>query len=494
MTVYFNLLTDGWVRARYRDGSTPLVGLERLIRDAPSIVDLDTDPPILYAPLLRFLVAIVLRAQGAPLGDPDPVRWARWGEDRLEGGPDHVALDAYRDRWADRFWLLHPTTPFLQDPRIAVECPKSSTTNKLLFERASGNNPLWWSKTPDAMAEPVNHATAAAALVVHWAYGAGGFGAGRKGVKKVLQSPLRAGTQYLLRGDCLWDTLLANCVVSAGDHQLAGRDRCWWERDDPDEIPAPGPLARLTGSPRGLLLVGDDASVHDAYVTWGASLPGGFWEADPYSARRVTKGGDVIPYRLSPARQAWADSPALLAHVAGTASPDTLEPPATFDASRNPLGHLDRFWALGATVVTHFPDQSKDIDWARVELPGVVACIESHDQDGYGALCQFCLFAQDVDDHFRASLRSAGVPSLDMWEALWWHRAEARFWRVISERTWESHAVAVAAAAQQTLRDATVDVTTPRRMRTVIRAEDRLIAQLRVLQQQYGLEPAKGAA
>lgn len=495
MTPTFDLCAEPWIPVRLEDTSRIAVGLRDLVARAPEIITIETDPVIAVAPITRFAIALTLRSQGAPLGDPSPPAWQRWGTERLEAGPDIARLDAYLDHWADRFWLLHPTHPFLQDPAIADECPKTSTTNKLRIDAASGNNALWWTKDLDAEAPTLDHATAATALVTQWGYGAGGRCSSRSGRADSKQSPLRARSQFLLQGSNLWATLLGGAAVVPGDERLAERDRCWWEREA-DDLLVPGPLARLTASPRGLLLVGDEHGVNDAYLTWGAQLDDAFWDADVLSARKRIRDGSMLPYRLSPTAATWAEAPALLAKVEpGTVQEvdGWIDPPAVLDVARNPIGATSAFDELGLTVITHFPDQSKDLGWHRSDLPGVVRRLEAVDYEGYVAVEHLCTFARGAIRSTRQALKEAGVPRSAQWEQACWARAELAFWATVSSRAWVDEALSLVRACRSTLEQAAEDLRDPVHIKRYLAAEGRLTAAFLKLVDDYGLRVTEGA-
>lgn len=497
MTSTFDLRTEPWIPVTRVDGTASKVGLRDLIVEAPTIRDVPVDPVPVYAPLVRIAVAIILRSHDAPLRQPDPVAWQTWGIEQLRSGPDAARLDNYLGKWDDRFYLLHPEMPFLQDPAIAKECDKPSTTNKLRIDVASGNNALWWTKTLDTDAPVLDHATAATALLMQWAYAAGGRCATRNGVATVSQAPLRSRTQYLPRGANLWETLLASSTVAADDHLLAANDCCWWERAPSDPVPAPGPLARLTGSPRGMLLVGDGDGVRDAYITWGAALPEDFWANDTLSTRRLDKDGTFKPYRLHPDQAVWADAPALLAARGGALQTGGIEPPAVLDPARNPLGGHDRFFDFGLTVLTHFPDKSKDIEWSRADLPGLIGRLEAHDPGGYLALTKFCEFATHAVNLTRRALKipdpddprkqGAEVPGRSGWEQQVWREAEQLFWVAVTTRSWEDQARRLSRACLRLFEEATDTITQPRALIAVLKAERQLRIELDDLIERFGL-------
>lgn len=504
MERHFNLATEPWIPVAHADGQRATVSLRSLIAESPRISDIEIYPPVSYAVLVRIAAAIVLRSQGAPLGDPSPAQWQQWGTRLLSDGPDTIALDAYLDEWAEQMWLVHPTSPFLQDATIAAECEKRSTTNKLRMDVASGNNFLWWTKTPDADAPSLDHASAAFHLLAQWGYGSGGRCAARSGKADSKQSPLRPRTQFIPRGSALWPTLLMCCTPAVGDHELAGRDQCHWERQ-PGSTPVPGQLGRLTMSTRGLLLFGDAGGINDAVITWGDTLPDTFFDSDVLTARRRLKDGTTGPYQLPDDRLAWAELPPLLATVAPDSNA-TVTRPAALDPSANPIGQTAEFFAAGVTAVTHFADKSKDIDWSRAELPAVLAAVEEHDPDAYGRISQFCRYADAAIGITHKIARSIAapdgtdtsgqsIPDASAFKRQLWLDAESGFWGTAHGGGWEESAAALRQRCISRFEQSTLGITDPRRLAGAVLAERKLRSSLRHLDEVYGLAPSgKGAA
>lgn len=496
MTQFFDLTTEPWIPVRMLDGAHRTVGLRTLIVDAPAIADIEAYPPIAYAVVMRIAAALVLRTQGAPLGEHGSAAWQQWGETRLAEGPDATAIDTYFDRWADRFWLLHPTTPFLQDAAIATECDKRSSTNKLRFDVASGNNFLWWTKVPDGSAPVLGGAAAAMHLLSQWGFGSGGRCASRSGIADSKQSPLRPRTQFIPRCANLWATLLACSAPAVGDAGLASRDCCSWERA-PGVAPVPGQLGRLTESTRGLLLFGGADGIDDAVITWGVSLPDTFFNSDVFTGTRRNKDGTTSPYQLPYDRLAWTEIPPLLAKLGN--DPETRVTPATvLDPVTNPIGRTDEFFDGGITTVTHFSDKSKDIDWSRSELPAVLGVLEEHDPSGYTRIRQYCTYARDaIALTFKAAKaiptpggmdkETRAVPDFEAFRRQLWLDAEEGFWRTLRGAPWESEATQLRTTCIGSFAAATATVTDARRLTGTVLAERKLRSQLRSLDHNYGL-------
>lgn len=493
----FNLLDEPWIPVRDQDGKRTTVGFRDLIVGSNRIVDVEPNPPIAYAPILRFAAAIVLRSQNAPLGNPSIRVWQKWGQDSLRAGPDLDALNQYLNRWSDRFHLLHPTHPFLQDPAIATECAKKSTTNKLVMERASGNNALWWSKQLDAQAPPVAFGDAAISLLVQWAYGSGGRCATRAKIGDSKQSPLRGRTQYLPKGPTLWGSVLAMTIPALNDHRFTQNDFCPWEQEPGVAPTIPGQLTRLTASPRGLLLVGTTDAVTNMYLTWGTRVPETFWDDDVATKHRfITKTATYAPVRLASTAPAWQDAPGLLAKFDPNAGSD--HPPLVLDATRNPLGTTVEFTEFGISVITHFADKSKDEDSIRTELPDLIGRLEVLNEQGFTAVRQYCGFVNELGDLLKAALgtkaKRSGRPAepvIAQREALQveaWRQAEQLFWVSASARTWERQAITLSQQWRRLVENALDEPHDPDRVRAAMAELDKYIKGANKLTKKFGLD------
>jgi CRISPR system Cascade subunit CasA len=169
---FFNLLDEPWIPVVYEDGEHSEVGFRQLLTHSTRIVDVVLDPPTAYAAVLRLAVALLMRTHGAPLA-ASATDWEQWRASLLQHGPNLDTIDSYLAEQHKSFFL-RGERPFLQEATLSVEAPSISSPNKLRFDHASGNNPLFWTKTPDAAAPALDPKTAAIWLLVQWFYAAGG--------------------------------------------------------------------------------------------------------------------------------------------------------------------------------------------------------------------------------------------------------------------------------------------------------------------------------
>ncbi len=491
MPSQFNLISEPWIPVVYDDGSTGAVGWRDLIAASGRIVDVPTDPVHLYGIVVRFATALTLRTQEAPLGDPSPVAWQEWGAMRLEAGVDVTALDTYLDTWRDRFWLVDDTHPFLQDPAIAAECTERPSTNKLFFDVASGNNHLWWTKIPDDEAPTIPFAAAAMALLGQWGYAAGGRCTARKGVANSKQAPERQFSQFIPHGATFFETLLMCCTPSFLDFKLAVSDAPAWERE-PSGTPVPGQLGRLTASTRGLLLFTGDNGIEAVVNTWAAGVVReDFWDADVFKAKRVGKDKVIEPFRFLPSSVVWREVPSILANKPDI---DAQLYPLVLDASHNPLGSTSVFGESGVTVLTHFPDKSKDLGWGRSELPGILAAGPMKDPAAFFRLSGLCKIAGEiitkVEDLViqKKGSKAQVIPDGEMFVRQLWLDAEDEFYAVLKGEPWEEAARRLMRHCGERFDEATEGVGAPRRLAVIIQHRRYLTQRLKKIAEDFGLD------
>jgi CRISPR system Cascade subunit CasA len=504
MPGYFNLATEPWIPVLFGDGTSGRVGWRDLIAESPRTFDVVTEPNHIYGIVVRLAAAMVLRTQGAPLGDPAPKAWQAWGEKALKAGPDTVALDAYFEKWGDRFWLLDDEHPFLQDVAIATECEKRASTNKLRLDVASGQNQLWWTKTSDKDAPTLSFAAGAMALLSQWGYAAGGgcasrasganqFRTGSRSAKG-LGAPQRSYSQFIPRGANFFETLLMACAPAPSDAAFAERDVPVWEVL-PETVLVPGQMSRLTASTRGLLLFGDGNGVTEHVNTWGVvDRPLEFWAADVFMESGVDKDKKIFPVRVKMGEAVWREAPALLAERHDDA---TRIPPIALDAQRNPLGRTAGYSKGGVSVITHFADQSKNLGWSRAELPEVLGMAQAEDRKRYFEIEHFCTFATDelktttwlINKSNGEGSRS--VQSADLFTLQLWGDAEALFYQVVAGGPWHEAALELLGQIMARFKADTEDVSAPAHLAGVLKTERSLGGQIFKAKKKYNLNNQK---
>ncbi|MEV6527900.1 type I-E CRISPR-associated protein Cse1/CasA [Longispora sp. NPDC051575] len=453
----FSLWHQPWLPVR-RDGRIEHIGLASLFRHAHLIEDLAVPQPPAAEGVLRILLAITVRVAGLDrLSDED------WPEERLDlleaGSFDNDAINAYASTHAsasaDRFDLFHPQQPFLQDPRLAEQCPKSSGINKMMIARASGNNQPWFDghhRDADPVAVPP--AEAALALIAQYFYGPSGRCTSRQvgAVKEAntMAGPLRTTIAYHPVGRNLFQTLLVG-LAAPSPWASGEEDLCPWERDDlPDPLAVPRPVAgyrsMLTARAHHSLLLVPDAeheSVVDAYLTWGTrarNLP----VEDPYLIIQVAKDGNLYTRQADASRALFRDVDALLLQTRPTS---TARQPLIF---HNCAEHLSKEFSRGLRVRAYGFDQdgqTRDKQWFSAITPPVLGLLEHHDPVaavGVRVLREAAELAASrlgfaLKQAWRAySSPSGGGPAGKVPDGPWPARAAADYWALAEQEFWTS--------------------------------------------------------
>lgn len=310
------------------------LGLRELLVHSHQISSLEIASPPALSGLYRILCALAARVSeldGTAAGDWEDARDALADQ----GHFDPAKIAKYFADYRDRFDLFDPHRPFLQDPRLAAQCPKSAGVNKLVAGRAAGNNHSWFGHHTDADPRPVPAAQAVLDLITWLYYGASGRCSARevegRADANTKAGPLRSALSYHPVGSTLFETLLAG-IPKPGPATDQPWDPCPWEReelpdpDHPERVEVRGTCALLTArAQHALLLVPDRerTAVTDAYITWAYRGPIAVPSPpDPYLIWQISKAGNPYPRRADAARALWRDLDALAFHKgSGSAQP-----------------------------------------------------------------------------------------------------------------------------------------------------------------------------
>lgn len=334
----FNLLVEPWIPVRRADGRLDELGLLDVFRQAGEIEGLaETSPPAFVA-LHRLLLAITHRALSTGFGrwsTSDRVRWFR------DGLPVQALID-YLEGWRQRFWLFHPTEPFMQVAAIGQPLPPKAATRfgasagesaepaalldakpwtQIALESVSGNNPVVFDHSTDDAPLPIQPAQALRLMLAYLQYAPG------QPVKALCKSgndlsgPVFNSASAIPVGSSLARSLMLGLPAAPLDQ---AQDPASWERPAPgldrllaDATLATGPCDRYTRLSRALLLLRDPAgAVTRLRFAEGLALLDDPNAPDPMSSFRAGTDGWV---RLSftEARAVWRDLASLVPDASG---------------------------------------------------------------------------------------------------------------------------------------------------------------------------------
>jgi len=485
----YDLLEQPWLPVRH-GAETEMVGLRDLFRRAHEFEDLAVPVPPAAAGLQRILCAITARVTGLDRS----MNWSDRQVDVLKDGRfDPAAIDAYYHRFLDRFDLFDQQRPWLQDPRLAAQCPKTSGVNKLVFDRPAGNTQVWFGHHTDASAVPLGTPQAAWYLVAQLYYGAPGMctsrAVGTHQYRNMSAGPLRGAMSYHPLGSTLFESLVAG-VPHPEDDGARSEDRCPWERDElPDPLgrpyPATWPGGILTGRYRHAILLvpalaGDE--VIDAYLTWGQRNPPED-RPDPYVVHKRTKQGSWLRLPADSSRALWRDVDALLAdnedETRGSRRPSIMT-----DWKDLPDGEHIRVRAFGF----HQDSQAKDYQWFTATTPPIVRWLVENDPEAANGIRGLREQAEIVGRRLDTILKAAWREMVSVTggerppEGPWatraaghyWSHAESVFWGHVERCSFDAARPAFLRLAHEAIEYAAGAHTSRRIVKAVVAAHRRL--------------------
>lgn len=389
----------------FLDGHQKFLGWRDVLLRAHEIEDLALPLPPAASAVLRVLIAITARVTG--LDDPE-MGAGEWAARRhiLLKEPDGFDADTVHRYFDTYTWdLFDPVRPFLQDPRLAVQCEKRAGVNKLVFGRPEGNNLAWLSPHTDTDPQPVPSEQALWHMLIHHYYGAAGQcsvrtvdGQSEGGAKA---GPLRSTLSFHPLGRTLYETLLAG--LPKPDEDWPGtEDRCPWEEPElPDPLAPPPPVTwpgrLLTGRSRHAILLipsADGRQVTDAYLTWATQtkLPA----ADPFLIHHVDLAKPVSerykPRSADADRALWRDLDALL--LTGDEEPAVQRPEAF-----TTLNDLPAELRAQLRVRAHGFDQdgrTTNRTWYTALTPPIWPWVQEHDAPAAERFAECRKAAEDI--------------------------------------------------------------------------------------------------
>lgn len=331
----FSLLDEPWVLVRTGSHGAEEVSLRDLFRRASEIGEIVGDVPTQGFAILRLALAVLHRALGGPR---DERAWdALWAREE----PPVDVIDAYFDRYSERFDLFHPRAPFFQVAGLHTARNEFSGLEILIADVPPGH-PYFTTRIGRGI-ERITAAEAARWLVHLQAFDISGIKSGAVGDARVKGGrgyPIGTGWAgnlggLYVAGENLWQTLVLN-AIPYDQPSLAvfgTRDRPAWEAEppdgpseDPDVVLRPyGPTDLYTWQSRRVLLKGDRDGVTGVVVANGDKLtPQNRWRFEPMTAWRRSEaqqkklGQDLVymPLAHVPARAMWRGLSSLLPLVA----------------------------------------------------------------------------------------------------------------------------------------------------------------------------------
>jgi CRISPR system Cascade subunit CasA len=372
MPASFDLIDQPFIPVIRIDGLSKEVGLREALQQAHQIVEIRDASPLITISMHRLLLALLHSIYRGPKN-----RAARVAI-RETGSFDPQKIDAYFEKWKDRFDLFHSTYPFLQ--RAGFKTKEPSGINRLAQELSRGNNAALFDHTIDNPPPEFTPAQAARLVIAEQAFAVGG---GKSDTGNTTHAPLVSGAIVLARGANLFETLWLNLTEYDGKSKPLGGtedDTPIWERKPrpPHEQPSAsdGYLDYLIWPARTLALhpeEQEDGTVVVRRVSYsqGRKLETGAGFYDPMIAYFRTEEGDR-PVRFNEYKDLWRDSASLFqfAETAQSKGPTTLH---TLAQLKNELPQSVNYQLSLVGLCT---DKAKVLFWRHETLPLPLAYLD----------------------------------------------------------------------------------------------------------------------
>ncbi len=478
-------------------GGLQQVGLRELLLHADEIQDVVLPVAPAASALWRVLYAIAARITGLDrLGESADDWTERRHKIAEQNRFDPDAVNAYFDRYTDRFELFHPERPWLQDVRLKVECPKAAGVNKIVLGRPAGGNQVWFGHFTDLKPTPIPAAESAWWLLAYLSYGPSGMCSARRVAGQSFSNstagPLRSVVSFHPVGRNLFESLLAGLVPpELADDAATVRDVCPWEADDlPDPLGVPTkptwPGGMLTAQSRHALLLvpsDDGEQVVDAYATWAWRKPGAEIR-DPYVIWRHSKTTkNWYAQRADCTRALWRDLDSLLHRQAE--GRDTDRPQIIDSCTDLPFADMLRLHAFGFDQ----DGQARDTQWYTATTPAILQWLEEMAPETAYGISQTRGAAENIARRLRDAMRNAWReisspsgnagrmerisegPWLKQAMSAYWPEAEKEFWRRVESRDFDGVLRSFKEVAHKIVDDVTAQhMWNPRAVQAVSRA------------------------
>jgi len=316
----FNLIDHAWIPCISLEGDLIEVSLRDLLLRAPELREVACATPIQSAAVLPLVLAILHRVFG-------PAKLADW-KALWDAHAFHMeAIDTYFAQWRERFDLFHRQWPFYQ---ALDERAKAKSLIHLVHTK--GNTGTLFTHETDEEGMEASPAEAARLLITSRFFHTCGAGPTIDGKKAYFKhSPYASGVIFWAQGSNLFETLVLNLLLYAGERPMpkSDNDAPAWEMDEPfaqRSIPR-GYLDYLTWSNNRIQLIPqfNDGRlvVREAIVAPAIEID---WEtvASPQKRNVYRKGRGAVTYSwltFDPDKVLWRDYHSLLPQTTKVSPP-----------------------------------------------------------------------------------------------------------------------------------------------------------------------------
>lgn len=300
----FNLTQAAWIPVMTPDFQVKEISLVELFETWETLREIQADNPPTTLALYRLLLAMLHRAYQGPRNEE------HWEEILEDNGTKAIA---YLQAQRDRFDLLHPDHPFMQDPVLPLEKAVPIYALHTMSTSQVFSHEHEWSGYSISLAQ-------AARLLVRLqgcditslrAFYVGQSGGNRSAVN----TPTINAANVLVRGSTLKQTLMFNLRQLEADNQTAiESDLPTWETINgyagkPKKTVPSGRISYLTFPWRRLRLFTEDGETSQIAITMGNSFPD---KVSPQQWEWGVAYREDKPVRLSLSKQIWRNADAFL--------------------------------------------------------------------------------------------------------------------------------------------------------------------------------------
>ncbi|WP_448527314.1 type I-E CRISPR-associated protein Cse1/CasA [Parathermosynechococcus lividus] len=299
------MLDEPWIPVVTPDFQIKEISLIALFQTWDTLQEIQGDNPPTTLALYRFLLAILHRAYQGPRNED------HWQEIFDDNGQRAIA---YLNQWRDRFDLLHPEHPFMQDTALGSEISKTVEEHYI-----PATSEVFWHEHKLSNFS-LSLAQAACLLIRIQTVDLGGtktiYPGTNSNDKSAKAPPTVNSANVLVRGSTLKQTLLFNLMrydpTAEIPSVVTGEDLPAWETGyggKPKEATPQGYISYLTFPWRRLRLFSEGGRVTRTVVTKGNSLPD---KVSPQQWECGVAYRDDKPVQLSLSQQLWRNADAFL--------------------------------------------------------------------------------------------------------------------------------------------------------------------------------------
>ncbi len=382
----FNLIDEPWLPVVTSEFQIQQVSLVELFRTWETLRDIQAENSPTTLALYRLLLAILHRAYQGPR---NPDHWEEIFEDNAQGAI------AYLESQRDRFDLLHPDHPFMQDPILPAD---KAVPIYSLHAMSAADKSYVFSHIHDWSGYSISLPQAACLLVRLQGVditSLRAFYVGQSsGKRSAVNTPTINVANVLVRGSTLKQNLLFNLMrydpAAEIPSVVIDEDCPAWETGycgTPQTAVPNGYISYLTFPWRRLRLFPENGRVSQLAITMGNSLPD---KVSPQQWECGVAYREDKPVRLSLNKQLWRDAdsflltaekqhrPRIVDWLADLKSEDLVDDVVTFQISglsadkAKPLGWS---WEQFSAPIQYVTDQK-----LAQALKSAIAIAEEHQQ------------------------------------------------------------------------------------------------------------------